>query len=47
MGGAGVELVQRGPFALDLQGRVGHTFFSNADGGAVTQYAFMIGFNWY
>ena len=47
MGGAGVELVQRGPFALDLQGRVGHTFFSNADGGPITQYAFMIGFNWY
>jgi hypothetical protein len=47
MGGAGVELVQRGPFALDLQGRVGHTFFSNNDGGPITQYAFMIGFNWY
>ena len=47
MGGAGVELVQRGPFALDLQGRVGHTFIADIDGGPVTQYAFMIGFNWY
>ncbi len=36
-----------GPFALDLQGRVGHTFFADADGGPITQYAFMIGFNWY
>ena len=31
----GVELVQRGPFALDLQGRVGHTFIADIDGGPV------------
>jgi hypothetical protein len=47
MGAAGVELVQSGPFALDLQGRIGHTFFTQQDGGAITQYAFMVGFNWY
>jgi len=47
MGAAGVELMQRGPFALDLQGRIGHTFFDQADGGPMTNYAFMIGFNWY
>ncbi|HET6150020.1 MAG TPA: hypothetical protein VFH68_20940 [Polyangia bacterium] len=47
MGAAGVELVHSGFFALDLQGRIGHSFFSNADGGAVTNYAFMVGFNWY
>lgn len=47
MGGVGVELVHSGIFALDLQGRLGHTFFSDADGGAVNNYAFMVGFNWY
>lgn len=47
MGAVGFELLQNGPFALDLQGRVGHTFFSNADGGPMTDYALMIGFNWY
>jgi hypothetical protein len=47
MGAAGVELVHSGFFALDLQGRLGHTFFSNAEGGPVTDYAFMVGFNWY
>jgi hypothetical protein len=47
MGGLGVELVNTGPFALDLQGRIGHSFFSNNDGGGVTDYAFMVGFNWY
>ena len=47
MGAGGVELVHTGFFALDLQGRIGHTFISNADGGAVTDYAFMVGFNWY
>jgi hypothetical protein len=47
MGAAGVELVHTGFFALDLQGRVGHTFFSNADGGPVTDVAFMVGVNWY
>jgi hypothetical protein len=47
MGAAGVEVVHSGPFALDLQGRIGHTFYSNADGGPITDYAFMVGFNWY
>jgi hypothetical protein len=47
MGAIGVELLQNGPFALDLQGRIGHTFFDNADGGAMTDYALMIGFNFY
>ena len=28
MGAAGVEIVHSGPFALDLQGRIGHTFYS-------------------
>jgi len=47
MGGVGVELVHSGPFALDLQGRIGHSFFTNDDGGPITNYAFMVGFNWY
>ena len=47
MGAVGVEILQNGPFALDLQGRVGHTFFSDSDGGPITNYAFMVGFNWY
>ena len=47
MGAIGIELLQNGPFALDLQGRVGHTFFSVDDGGAMTDYALMIGFNFY
>ena len=44
MGGVGVEVVQ---IALDLQGLIGHTFFSQSDGGPITNYAFMVGFNWY
>jgi hypothetical protein len=47
MGAGGVELVHSGYFGLDMQGRVGHTFFSNAEGGPVTDFAFMVGFNWY
>jgi len=47
MGAVGVEDVHTGPFALDLQGRIGHTFYSQADGGPITDYAFMVGFNWY
>jgi hypothetical protein len=47
MGAVGVELVRTGPFVLDLQGRLGHSFFSDADGGAVTNYAFLLGFNYY
>jgi hypothetical protein len=47
LGGLGVEVVQVGGFALDLQGLLGHTFYSNSDGGPITTYAFMVGFNWY
>jgi hypothetical protein len=47
MGAGGVELVHSQFFALDVQGRLGHTFFTNAEGGPVTDFAFMVGFNWY
>jgi hypothetical protein len=47
MGAGGVELVHSQFFAMDVQGRLGHTFFSNAEGGPVTDFAFMVGFNWY
>jgi len=45
MGGAGVEVVQIGNFALDLQLRLGHGFYS--EGGDVNSVAFMVGLNWY
>lgn len=45
MGAAGVEVVQSSWFALDLQGRVGHGFYSPA--ADATNYALMVGFNWY
>jgi hypothetical protein len=41
----GVEVVQSFNFALDLQFRVGHGSYSN--GPDVTNYAFMVGVNWY
>jgi hypothetical protein len=47
MGALGIELVQSGPFALDLQGRIARTFHSDADGGAINNFAFLVGFNWY
>jgi hypothetical protein len=47
MGAGGVELIQRWNFALDLQARIGHTFYSQADGGDVNTFAFMVGLNWY
>jgi hypothetical protein len=47
MGAGGVELVHSQFFAMDVQGRLGHTFFSNSEGGPVTDFAFMVGFNWY
>ena len=47
LGAVGVEIVQSGWFALDLQGRLGHTFYAQADGGPITNFAFMVGFNWY
>jgi hypothetical protein len=45
MGGAGVEVLQMGNFALDLQLRLSHGFYS-IDGDATTA-AFLVGFNWY
>ena len=45
MGGAGVEVVQIANFALDLQVRLGHGFYSG--GGDVNTFAFMVGLNWY
>lgn len=45
MGAGGVEIVQAGNFALDLQLRVGHGFYSQ--GGDVTSWAIMLGTNWY
>jgi hypothetical protein len=45
MGAGGVEVLQAGNFALDLQLRVGHGFYSQ--GGDVTSWALMIGTNWY
>jgi hypothetical protein len=47
LGAAGVEIVQSGWFALDLQARLGHTFYAQAEGGPITNFAFMVGFNWY
>jgi hypothetical protein len=47
MGAAGVEIVHYWTFALDLQLRLAHTFHSDAEGGAVDDVAFMVGFNWY
>jgi hypothetical protein len=45
MGAGGIELVQATTFALDLQLRLGHGFYSQ--GGDVNNLAFMAGFNWY
>src|SRR5450432_2680025 len=45
MGAAGVEVLQMGGFALDLQLRLAHGFYST-DGDA-TNAAFLVGFNWY
>jgi hypothetical protein len=47
MAAVGVEVVQFANFALDLQARFGHTFYSEADGGDIDNFAFMVGFNWY
>jgi hypothetical protein len=41
--GAGVEVVQVGNMALDLQFRFGHGFYDTA----VNNYAFLIGLSWY
>jgi hypothetical protein len=45
MGAIGVEVVQSYNFALDLQGRFGHGFYSQ--GGDVNNFGFMVGVNWY
>jgi hypothetical protein len=44
MAAAGVEIVQREKFAIDLQGRYGTTFF---DDGNVNNFSVHVGFNWY
>ena len=44
MGGAGGELVQRGRFAMDLQGRF---TFNQFDGARVYTAMVTVGFNWY
>jgi hypothetical protein len=45
MGAGGFEVVQSVNFALDLQLRVGHGFYSG--GGDVNSFSFLVGFNWY
>ena len=45
MGAGGFEIMQAPTFALDLQLRFGHGFYSG--GGDVNAFAFMVGFNWY
>jgi hypothetical protein len=42
--GAGVEVLQAGNMALDLQFRFGHGFY---DGGGLNNYAFLVGLSWY
>lgn len=44
MAAAGYEVVQRGTFTVDLQGRFGNTRF---DGGAVNMMSAHVGVNWY
>jgi hypothetical protein len=44
MGAAGYELVQKGKFALDLQGRFATTKHSD---GHINQLTVSVGFNWY
>jgi hypothetical protein len=45
MAAGGFEIMQAPNFALDLQLRFGHGFYSG--GGDVNNFAFMVGFNWY
>jgi hypothetical protein len=45
MGAGGVEVLQSYNFALDLQFRVGHGFYTQ--GGDVNNFTFMVGANWY
>jgi hypothetical protein len=44
MGGAGVELVQKRKFVLDLQGRVSGTKFES---GVLRMFMVSLGVNWY
>jgi hypothetical protein len=43
--GAGIEVYQAGPFAIDLQLRLEHSFYSTAKD--MNEGAFLVGFNWY
>ncbi len=43
--GGGVEVYQSGPFAIDLQLRIEHSFYSTAKD--MNEGAFLVGFNWY
>jgi hypothetical protein len=43
--GGGVEVYQAGPFAIDLQLRLEHSFYSTAKD--MNEVAFLVGFNWY
>jgi hypothetical protein len=45
MGAVGVEVVQSYNFALDIQGRIAHGFYSQ--GGDANNFALLVGFNWY
>jgi hypothetical protein len=44
MGAAGVELLQKGKFALDVQARFATAKY---DGGRINQFTAMVGANWY
>ena len=45
MGAAGVEVVQSYNFTVDIQGRLGHGFYTQ--GGDVNNFGIMVGVNWY
>jgi hypothetical protein len=45
MGAVGFEVVQSYNFALDIQGRIAHGFYSQ--GGDANNLAVLVGFNWY
>jgi hypothetical protein len=47
LGAAGIELFQGGGFAFDLQIRLGTALHSDADGGNMSNFGFLAGFNWY
>jgi hypothetical protein len=47
LGAAGIELFQGNGFAFDLQVRLGAALHNNADGGNMSNFGFLAGFNWY